>query len=237
MIETIEAMMPSSTLDISVALLIISICALIDILSPGVLAITGYLLLTQPNQLSSRLFVFLLVIQSGYFMVGLLLYFGGDTLLELIENLSEFDIINWFYTVTGTLLVLVSFIKPKEDTIKSFTSWIPRQTTIKGIIILGIIVFLIEFVTALPYFYSIFLLNHLSINSFYSIFVIIGYNLVMVLPSLLLLGISIVFKDKLQHFLGKIKTKLNEAPISSLLVAIGVVGAVFFNIGIRGILS
>src|SRR5699024_9952599 len=144
---------------------------------------------------------------------------------------------NWFYTVTGTLLVLVSFIKPKESTIERFTSWIPRQTTIKGIIILGIIVFLIEFVTALPYFYSIFLLNHLSINSFSSIFVIIGYNLVIVLPSLLLLGISIVFNDKLQHFLRNIKTKLNEAPISSVLVAIGVVGAVFFNIGIRGILN
>lgn len=237
MIEIIETMMPSSSIDISVALLIISICALIDILSPGVLAITGYLLLTQPNQLSSRLFVFLLVIQSGYFMIGLILYFGGDTLLELIENLSEFDIISWLYTVTGTLLVLVSFIKPKEGTIERLTSWIPRQTTIKGIIILGIVVFLIEFVTALPYFYSIFLLNHLSINSFYSIIVIIGYNLVMVLPSLLLLGISIVFTDKLQHFLRNIKTKLNEVPISSLLVAIGVVGAVFFNIGIRGILN
>lgn len=229
--------MPSSSIDISVALLIISICALVDILSPGVLAITGYLLLTQPNQLSSRLFVFLLVIQLGYFIIGLLLYFGGDTLLELIEQLSEFDFINWFYTVTGTLLVLVSFIKPKESTIERLTSWIPRQTTIKGIIILGIIVFFIEFVTALPYFYSIFLLNHLSINSFSSIFVIIGYNFVMVLPSLLLLGISIVFKDKLQHFLRNIKTKLNEAPISSVLVAIGVVGAVFFNIGIRGILN
>ncbi len=229
--------MPSSSIDISVALLIISICALVDILSPGVLAITGYLLLTQPNQLSSRLFVFLLVIQLGYFIIGLLLYFGGDTLLELIEQLSEFDFINWFYTVTGTLLVLVSFIKPKESTIERLTSWIPRQTTIKGIIILGIIVFLIEFVTALPYFYSIFLLNHLSINSFSSIFVIIGYNFVMVLPSLLLLGISIVFKDKLQHFLRNIKTKLNEAPISSVLVAMGVVGAVFLNIGIRGILN
>ncbi|MCU9602123.1 GAP family protein [Pallidibacillus thermolactis] len=237
MIEIIETMMPSSSIDISVALLIISICALVDILSPGVLAITGYLLLTQPNQLSSRLFVFLFVIQLGYFMIGILLYFGGDTLLGLIENLSEFDFINWFYTVTGTLLVLVSFIKPKESTIERLTSWIPRQTTIKGIIILGIIVFLIEFVTALPYFYSIFLLNHLSINSFSSIFVIIGYNFVMVLPSLLLLGISIVFKDKLQHFLRNIKTKLNEAPISSVLVAIGVVGAVFFNIGIRGILN
>ncbi|MFC5466198.1 GAP family protein [Lederbergia graminis] len=237
MFETIEAMMPSSTLDISAVLMIIFVCALIDILSPGVLAVTGYLLLTQPKQLSSRLIVFLLVIQLGYFIIGLLLYFGGDRLLKLIEDLSEFDFINWFYTVAGTLLVLVSFIKPKESTKERLTSWIPRQTSIKGIVILGVIVFLVEFVTALPYFYSIFLLNHVAVHSLSSIFVIIGYNLVMVLPSLLLLGINKVFKDRLQLFLNKIKSKLNEAPISSLLVAIGLVGAVFFNIGIRGILN
>lgn len=61
MIESIEALMPSSSIDTSIALLIISICALIDILSPGVLAVTAYLLLTQPNQLSSRLLVFCLL--------------------------------------------------------------------------------------------------------------------------------------------------------------------------------
>lgn len=74
-----------------VSLLIISICALIDILSPGVLAVTAYLLLTQPNQLSSRLLVFLFITQFGYFVVGLLLYFGGDSLLKGIGKLSEFD--------------------------------------------------------------------------------------------------------------------------------------------------
>src|SRR5690625_4139754 len=103
--------------------------------------------------------------------------------------------------------------------------------------ILGILVFLIEFVTALPYFYSILLLDHLTINTPTSIFIIIGYNLLMVLPSIVLLGINVLFKDKLQQILEKIKTKLNEAPASSLLVAVGVVGAVFFNIGIRGILN
>ncbi|WP_026561411.1 GAP family protein [Bacillus sp. J37] len=230
MIETIEALMPSSSLDISSALMIISLCALIDILSPGVLTVTAYLLLTQPNQLSSRLFVFL-------FITGLLLYFGGNSLLKRIEQLSQFDFINWFYILLGAVLVLISFSKPKETTKKRLISFIPKNTTIKGMIILGIIVFLIEFVTALPYFYSIFLMNHQTIETTPAILIIIGYNLVMVLPSLLLLGVNIIFKERLQQFLIKIRSKLNEAPISSLLVATGVIGAVFFNIGLRGILN
>ncbi|MTW88161.1 GAP family protein [Virgibacillus dakarensis] len=237
MIESIEALLPSSSIDISIALLIISICTLVDILSPGVLAVTAYLLLTQPNQLSSRLLVFLFITQFGYFLVGLLLYFGGDSLLEGIGKLSEFDYINWFYIIFGAAIVLVSFSKPEDTTKKRLISFIPQRTTMKGIIILGIIVFLIEFVTALPYFYSILLMNHLTIEPSSSIFIIIGYNLVMVLPSLLLLGVNIMFKEKLQQFLNKIRSKLIEAPISSLLVAIGIVGAVFFNIGLRGILN
>lgn len=237
MIETIEALMPSSSLDISSALLIISLCALIDILSPGVLTVTAYLLLTQPNQLSSRLFVFLFITQLGYFITGLLLYFGGNSLLKRIEQLSQFDFINWFYILLGAVLVLISFSKPKETTKKRLISFIPKNTTIKGMIILGIIVFLIEFVTALPYFYSIFLMNHQTIETTPAILIIIGYNLVMVLPSLLLLGVNIIFKERLQQILVKMRSKLNEAPISSLLVATGVIGAVFFNIGLRGILN
>jgi len=237
LIETIEALMPSSSLDISSALLIISLCALIDILSPGVLTVTAYLLLTQPNQLSSRLFVFLFITQLGYFITGLLLYFGGNSLLKRIEQLSQFDFINWFYILLGAVLVLISFSKPKETTKKRLISFIPKNTTIKGMIILGIIVFLIEFVTALPYFYSIFLMNHQTIETTPAILIIIGYNLVMVLPSLLLLGVNVIFKERLQQFLIKIRSKLNEAPISSLLVATGVIGAVFFNIGLRGILN
>jgi hypothetical protein len=237
LIETIEALMPSSSLDISSALMIISLCALIDILSPGVLTVTAYLLLTQPNQLSSRLFVFLFITQLGYFITGLLLYFGGNSLLKRIEQLSQFDFINWFYILLGAVLVLISFSKPKETAKKRLISFIPKNTTIKGMIILGIIVFLIEFVTALPYFYSIFLMNHQTIETTPAILIIIGYNLVMVLPSLLLLGVNIIFKERLQQFLIKIRSKLNEAPISSLLVATGVIGAVFFNIGLRGILN
>ncbi|MFS0615092.1 GAP family protein, partial [Lederbergia ruris] len=167
--------------------------------------------------------------------VRLFFYFGLT--LKRIEQLSQFDFINWFYILLGAVLVLISFSKPKETTKKRLISFIPNNTTIKGMIILGIIVFLIEFVTALPYFYSIFLMYHQTIETTPAILIIIGYNLVMVLPSLLLLGVNIIFKERLQQILVKMRSKLNEAPISSLLVAIGVIGAVFFNIGLRGILN
>lgn len=237
MIEMIEAMMPSPTIDISFIIFIISVCAFVDILSPGVLGVTGYLLLTQPNQLTSRLLVFLFVTQFGYFITGLAIFIGGNSILKKIEQFSQFDVMNWFYVIFGTVLVLISFVKPKEDTKERFLSWIPQQTSLKGMVLLGIVVFLFEFVTALPYFYSLFLLNHISMETIPSILLIIGYNIIMVLPSLLLLGVNKLFKKKVQKALNKIRSKLKEAPVSSILIAIGVVGAVFFNIGLRGIIN
>lgn len=62
--------MPSSSIDLSTTLMYISICAFIDILSPGVLAVTAYMILSQPNQLSSRLLVFLFITQLGYITLG-----------------------------------------------------------------------------------------------------------------------------------------------------------------------
>ncbi|MEK4282269.1 MULTISPECIES: GAP family protein [unclassified Cytobacillus] len=200
--------MPSSSIDLSTTLMYISICAFIDILSPGVLAVTAYMILSQPNQLSSRLLVFLFITQLGYITLGLLLYFGGNSLLKKVEQLSEFDFINWFYILLGAVPAIINFSKPQESTKKCFISIISNNITLKGMIVVGMVVFLIEFVTALPYFYSIFLMNHLDIKTAPSVFIIIGYNLIMILPSLLLLGINCRFKERLQQLLNKIQIQI-----------------------------
>src|SRR5690606_40942993 len=62
----------------------------------------------------------------------------------------------------------------------------------------------------LPYFYSLFLLNHISMETIPSTLLIIGYNIIMVLPSLLLLGVNKLFKKKVQKALNKIRSKLKE---------------------------
>ncbi|MGN7382293.1 Uncharacterised protein [Chlamydia abortus] len=52
MLEIIESLIPAN-IDFTTALLIIVLCAFIDILSPGVLAITAYILLIQKEKGSS----------------------------------------------------------------------------------------------------------------------------------------------------------------------------------------
>lgn len=235
MLEIIESLIPTN-IDFTTALLIIVLCAFIDILSPGVLAITAYVLLIQKEKLKSRLIMFLLSAQLCYFIIGILVYLGVGPILGFIENMTKNQISSWFYTIFGAALVLISFYKPKKGMESRFMEWLPNQVSLKAMIILGIIVFAIEFATALPYFYSILLMESLAFNTGLSISILLGYNVFMVLPSILLLVIYILFRSWIQNKLEKLRTKLVKAPLSSVLVAVAVIGAVLFNIGIRGIL-
>ena len=235
MLEIIESLIPAN-IDFTTALLIIVLCAFIDILSPGVLAITAYILLIQKDKWTSRLIVFLFSTQFCYFMMGILVYLGVGPILGFIESMTKNQISSWFYTIFGAALVLFSFYKPKKGMESRFMEWLPNQVSLRAMIILGIIVFAIEFATALPYFYSILLMDGLAFNTTLSISILLGYNVFMVLPSILLLFIYILFKGWIQNKLEKLRTKLVKAPLSSVLVAVAVIGAVLFNIGIRGIL-
>ncbi|WP_425455607.1 hypothetical protein [Brevibacillus panacihumi] len=87
MIEIIESLIPAN-IDFTTALLIIVLCAVIDILSPGVLAITAYILLIQKEKTASRLIVF-------FIFDTILLFYNG----YLGLSLSWAD--SWFYRKHG----------------------------------------------------------------------------------------------------------------------------------------
>lgn len=235
MLEVIESLIPSE-INSTTALLIIALCALIDILSPGVLAMTAYLLLIQKEKLISRLTVFILSTQLGYFIMGIFVYLGVGPILGFIEDMSINPISSWFYTILGAVLVLISFYKPKKENESRLLKWLPKQVSLRTMALLGILVFVIEFATALPYFYSILLMKAVAFEPVKSVSILFGYNLLMVFPSILLLTIYILFRGGVQRKLEKLRTKLVKAPLSSVLTGAAVLGAVLFNIGIRGIL-
>src|SRR5690625_2542075 len=179
MLEIIESLIPTN-IDFTTSLLIIALCAFIDILSPGVLAITAYILLIQKEKLASRLMVFLISTQFCYFMLGILVYLGVGQIFGFIESVTNNQISSWFYTILGAVLVLISFYKPKKEMESRFLEWLPKQISISAMIILGIIVFAIEFTTALPYFYSIFLMDGLAFITGLTICFFFCYYLIMV---------------------------------------------------------
>ncbi|WP_415841578.1 GAP family protein, partial [Paenibacillus lactis] len=124
-----ESLIPAN-INSTTALLIIVLCAFIDILSPGVLAITAYILLIQKEKLTSRLIIFLLSTQFCYLMMGILVYLGVGKILGFIDNMSNNQISSWFYTVLGVVFVLISYYKPKKGMESRFLEWLPKQVSI-----------------------------------------------------------------------------------------------------------
>src|SRR5690625_5966197 len=106
MLEIIESLIPTN-IDFTTALLIIVLCAFIDILSPGVLAITAYILLIQREKLASRLMVFLISTQICYFMMGILVYLGDWKIIGFIVRVANNQILMWFFTFIVFVLCLI----------------------------------------------------------------------------------------------------------------------------------
>src|SRR5690625_6127705 len=115
------------------------------------------------------------------------------------------QVVCWFYTVLGSYFIIIRFYKQKKEIESRFLEWLPKQISISAMIIVGIIVFAIEFTTALPYIYSVLLMDGLAFNIDLSISILVGYNGLMVLPSILLLFIVIVFNGWVSNTLVKLR--------------------------------
>ena len=97
-------------------LLLIGGLAILDTLSPTTIGVTIYLLLTDKERLTKRLFVYLLTVAGFYFAVGVSLMLGLDFLFKFISGLFQNRIISWLLFIIGVILFIVSFyIPPKKN--------------------------------------------------------------------------------------------------------------------------
>ncbi|HFK1497127.1 GAP family protein [Bacillus paranthracis] len=191
--------------------------AILDTLSPTTIGVTIYLLLTDKERLTKRLFVYLLTVAGFYFAVGVSLMLGLDFLFKFISGLFQNRIVSWSFFIIGVILFIASFyIPPKKNSeIPS-----PKSKSIFSMIALGFTTTLIEVGTAFPYFAAIGILT--SLIQWSSI--LAGYNLIMVLPSLLLFLFYLLFGRWMQKPLERLRMKIANSTESALSWIMCIVG-------------
>lgn len=128
-------------------LLFIGGLALLDTLSPTVIGVTLYLLLTDNRNLTSRLFIYVFTVAFLYFTLGVLLMLGLGFIVETISTVFQNRIISWIIFVIGGLLFIGSFFI-STDTKKVLPK--PKSPSIPAIIGIGVVTFVIEGGTAYP---------------------------------------------------------------------------------------
>ncbi|WP_100331295.1 GAP family protein [Bacillus xiapuensis] len=197
--------------------------ALLDTLSPTIIGVTLFLILTNKNHLTSRLFSYLFTVVLLYFSLGIVMMLGLHYIIEAFSNIFQNKVFSWIIFMIGIILFAASFFIPtnKKNNIPK-----PKNQSVSSIIFIGITTFLIEAGSAFPYFAAIGLLTTNDIPSYQWVPIIATYNIIMVLPALLIfLGYKLFgrwINSNLVNLHNKISSSSNSA-LSWIMCIVGLI--------------
>ncbi|WP_106767386.1 GAP family protein [Paenibacillus faecalis] len=207
--------------------LLISVGALslLDTISPAMLGVTVYLLLSARDRLVPRLMVYLLTVAGFYFFVGASLMLGLDAIFESVSGILQNRAVSWIMAITGAVLFIASFYVPTKKTTEPRR---PKSSSIGAMVALGFTTALLEVATALPYFAAIGLMTTAQLKIFQWVPILVAYNFIMILPPLLLFGLHAVFGRLMQKPLERLRVKLANSSGSVLSWVMSIAGIILF---------
>ncbi|MGE7943552.1 GAP family protein [Lysinibacillus xylanilyticus] len=210
------------------SLLLIGGLAILDMFSPAIIGVTVYVLLVAKKQQSRLLLAYLTTVALFYFCTGIFLMLGLDVIFDPIANALNSHSARLVMTIVGAILFIGSWLVPKKKTSGSPK---PKSFSIEAMIALGFTTSLLEVATALPYFATIGILtsNHLAFYEWLPI--IAGYNLMMITPAIILLGLHILFRRFITTPLRKIQALFDKSTSSALSWVMFLVGLILLMNG------
>ncbi len=204
--------------------------ALIDSTSIGTLFIPVWLLLAPGPVSVRRVLTYLGTIAGFYFVVGLLLYFGGSGLAELLGGALDNRPVVWAQLALGVGLFVLSFRydgKRKTGTGRVLR-WRDRVTagdsSPRWLVGLAVFAALAEVATMLPYLGALGLLTTSGLGVPNVITLLAGYCLVMVLPAVLLLAARVAWPRLVEPVLARLNDWIVRSSGSMLGWVLGIAG-------------
>lgn len=197
--------------------------AFLDTLSPTIIGVTLFLILTDNKNLTSRLLTYLFTVVLLYFSLGIIMMIGLNFIMESFSNIFQNKIFSWGIFIIGVILFITSFFIPanKKSNIPK-----PKTQSIFSIIIIGITTFIIEAGTALPYFTAIGLLTTIDIPYYQWLPIIAVYNMIMVLPALLIFLVYKLFGKLIKPTLVNLRNKISSSSSSAVSWIMCIVGVI-----------
>ncbi len=227
------------TLAIAGTLLVL---ALVDSTSFGTLGIPVVMLVQRAVRVRALL-VYLLVLSGFYFVLGLVLLAGAESISNMLRSLDSSATFSWVQLGIGLALVAVSFLFDKRG-----TAWRKRRREARGLPpkegrmaglkkqILGpeatlgavagvaLVAGLIEAASMVPYLGAIGMLTAADLTVVAKIGVLAIYVLVMALPALLLLALRMGAQRAIAPMLARISRLIERNQADMLGWVLGIVG-------------
>jgi cytochrome c biogenesis protein CcdA len=192
--------------------------AVLDSINPSALAMTVYLLL-QGGFYVPRVMSYLVAVFATYLSIGVLLMLGLGSVGEYVEGPGAYVV----QGIAGALLlgyaVFAPGKPPGEKRIRT-----PRSRGLGAIFLLGVTITVVEFSTAFPYLGAIAILTNADLAAARWLPVLVGYNLIFVLPPFLLMALYVTFGARLRGRFQRFRESFGRSSRETLLWATGLVG-------------
>ena len=192
--------------------------AVLDSINPSALVVTVYLLL-QGGSYVPRVMSYLVAVFASYLGIGVLLVLGLGSVWEYVEGPGAYAV----QGVVGVSLLGYAVFAPGKPRGETKTRT-PRSGGLGAIFLLGVTITVVEFSTAFPYLGAIAILTNADLTAARWLPVLVGYNLIFVLPPFLLMALYGVFGPRLKERFERFREGFGSGSRETLLWITGLVG-------------
>jgi cytochrome c biogenesis protein CcdA len=194
--------------------------AVVDSVNPSALVVTLYLLTTRSY--APKVLTYLATVLFAYLTIGVLLMLGLEAITTAAGELFHSPFAYGLQGVIGAVMLLYAILAP--DPGGKTRARLPFTQSLSAMMLLGLTVTVLELPTALPYFAAIAIMTNADLEVSRWLAILLVYNLIFILPPLLLLGSYKVFGSRLQERFERYREKLERRSSSTWLWILGIVG-------------
>lgn len=192
--------------------------ALVDSLNPSALAVTIYLLL-QGKPYVGKVLTYISAVFLSYLGIGVLLMLGLGSVWGYVDGAVTYAV----QGVAGALLLGYALLAPDKPRGKKELR-APRSRSLAAVFLLGVTITLVEFTTAFPYLGAIAILTNAEMAVAGWLPVLVVYNVIFVLPPLLLLATHGMFGARIRDRFERLRERFEGGSRETLLWIFGIVG-------------
>ncbi|MBB3037894.1 GAP family protein [Hoyosella altamirensis] len=198
--------------------------ALLDTMSPAVLGIGLFVLLSGRKRIGRPLLAFLATVALFYFAVGVALMLGLDAVLANVDAVAENRGVLWGQAGAGAALIGYSFLPKHFRTFRRRERQEPMELRTPVMISLGLGAGLMEVGMVLPYLAAIGIMTAADLSAAQWLPLVAGYNLIMVAPPLLMYAGYRLARERIEPQLRRWHERLRAKSGETHLWIAGIVG-------------
>ena len=192
--------------------------ALLDSINPSALAVTIYLLL-QGGSYAPKVLTYLSAVFASYLSIGVLLMPGLGSVWGYVDGPGAYVV----QGIIGAVLLGYAVFAPDKPRREGRTRT-PRSRSLGAIFLLGVTITVVEFSSAFPYLGAIAILTNADLSAVLWLPILVGYNLIFVLPPFLLMALYLAFGPRLRGRFERFVERLGKSSRETLLWITGLVG-------------